>query len=258
MDDVEQVRSYVKAYEWGGPTSALQLHHIRELSRMIRPGDTVLDLACGPGPLLLELAPLFPQTTFIGADLSSTMLEYLREEIAARGLANVMVLQEDIRTLPSVGTGTVDLVISTSALHHLPDDDSLVQTFRRMKQLLKPGGGCYLFDFGLLKSAKTRGLFVAEVAKLAPPLTAHDYSESLKAAFPIDWIFDVAGRELGGPLKLSRSLWVDIMYFLQTPFRTLPDSTAEAYVKRRWSGLNWTMRVEHLMMRALRTTGRVE
>src|SRR5688572_20159869 len=119
MDDVEQVRSYVKAYEWGGPTSALQLHHLRELSRMIRPGDTVLDLACGPGPLLLELAPLFPQTTFIGVDLSGTMLEYLREEIAARGLANVSVLQEDIRSLPSVGTGTVDLVISTSALHHL-------------------------------------------------------------------------------------------------------------------------------------------
>jgi tRNA G46 methylase TrmB len=67
MDDIEQIRSYVKAYEWGGPSSALQLHHLRELSEMIRHGATILDLAFGPGPLLLELAKLYPECHFIGA-----------------------------------------------------------------------------------------------------------------------------------------------------------------------------------------------
>ena len=51
MDDLAQVRSYVQAYAWSGPTSALQLCHLRSLAGLIRPGDTVVDLACGPGPL---------------------------------------------------------------------------------------------------------------------------------------------------------------------------------------------------------------
>lgn len=254
MDDAEQVRAYVKAYEWGGPTSALQLHHLRELSRMIKAGDTVVDLACGPGPLLLELAPLFPDTTFIGADLSTTMLEYLSQQVASRGLRNVRVLQEDIRTLPSIPSGSVDLVISTSALHHLPEESGLVDVFRRCRSLIKPGGGFYFFDFGLLRSAGARALFVAEVARLAPPVTARDYAQSLEAAFPIDWVEDVARQELPRPFQLARSAFIDITYFLQTRERTGGSPAVRDYVDRRWGQLPPAMKVEHVMLRRLRQT----
>lgn len=252
MDDAEQVRAYVKAYEWGGPTSALQLHHLRELARMIRPGDTVVDLACGPGPLLLELAPLFPDASFIGADLSPTMLGHLREEARTRGLKNLTVLEEDIRTLPSIADGTVDLVISTSALHHLPEEAGSVDVFRRCRSLLKPGGGFYFFDFGLLRSPATRALFVADVARLAPAVTATDYAQSLDAAFPIDWVFAVARQELPRPFKCTRSAFIDICYFLQSHPRTAPSPVVEAYVSRRWEQLPTTMRIEHVMLRWLR------
>jgi hypothetical protein len=133
----------------------------------------------------------------------------------------------------------------------LPDDDSLVQTFRRMKSVLKSTGGFYLFDFGLLKSAKTRGLFVAEVARLAPPLTAHDYSESLKAAFPIDWVGRVARQELG-EFRFGRSALVDICYFLQTPARTASPVHVKAYLDKIWAGFSISMKMEHLMLRGLR------
>jgi arsenite methyltransferase len=252
MDDADQVRSYVKAYEWGGPTSALQLHHLRELARLIRPGDTVLDLACGPGPLLLELAPLFPATHFIGADLSATMLGHLRDQIRDRKLNNLRVLQEDIRTLPSLGNGTVDLVISTSALHHLPDDSSLTHAFRRAKQLLKPDGGFYFFDFGLLKSPEARKIFVAEVAKLAPPMTANDYDQSLQAAFPIDWVLEAATAELPKPFAFARSAFVDICYFLQTSPKTACAPEVQAYLDRIWRSLSTAMKGEHVMLRQLR------
>jgi SAM-dependent methyltransferase len=252
MDDAEQVRAYVKAYEWNGPTSALQLHHLRELSRLIRPGDTVADLACGPGPLLLELAPLFPEVSFIGADLSPTMLRHLREEARVRGLKNVTVLEEDIRTLPSLGNGTVDLVMSTSALHHLPEEAGLVDVFRRCRSLLKPDGGFYFFDFGLLRSSAARALFVAEVARLAPPVTARDYAESLDAAFRIDWVRDVARQELPRPFQIARSAFVDICYFLQSPPRVASSPLVEAYVSRRWQQLPVAMKLEHLMLRWLR------
>jgi arsenite methyltransferase len=254
MTDVEQVKSYVQAYAWGGPTSALQLHHLRELSTMIQPGDTVLDLACGPGPLLLELAPLYPGARFIGADLSPTMLSFLKDEAAARGLRNITVLYEDIRTLPSLRDGSVDLVVSTSALHHLPDESSLRQVFRRCRSLLKPDGGFYMFDFGLLRSPQARRMFVAEVAKLAPPITAKDYDLSLQAAFPIDSVFAMAADELPRPFVASSSAFVDFLYFLQSAPRAARAVVAQRLIDDVWAGLSLEMKVEHLMLRALRRT----
>ncbi|MBX9847961.1 MAG: class I SAM-dependent methyltransferase [Rhodocyclaceae bacterium] len=252
MEDVEQIRSYVKAYEWGGPTSALQLHHLRELSSLIRPGDTVLDLACGPGPLLLELAPLYPDCKFIGVDLSQPMLAVLREQANARGLRNVEILYEDIRTLPSLRGRQVDLVITTSALHHLPDLDSLRMTFQRIESLLTHDGGFYIFDFGLLRSAHTQKLMVAEVAKLAPPITAKDYEMSLKAAFPLGDVLNLAREQLSRPFRAQRSSFVEFFYFLQTRPRTETPASVANYIASVRTKLSPAMKLEHLMLRTMR------
>lgn len=257
MDDFEQVSSYIDAYRWGGPTSALQLHHLREASYLIRPGDTVLDLACGHGPLLLELAALYPTTTFIGADLSPTMLAHLKATAVARGLGNVSVLHEDIRMVPSRGRRDVDVVISTSALHHLPDEDGLRAVFRRIASVLKTGGAFYVFDFGLLKSAEARRLCVREVAKSAPALTAHDYDLSLQAAFPIEQVFAFADSELPRPFVRMRSALVDFFYFLQTPPRTDRPASVDAYLTRRWNSLPLSLKAEHLTLRRLRIASSV-
>ncbi len=252
MDDPEQVSAYVKAYEWGGPTSALQLHHMRELACMIRPGDTVVDLACGPGPLLLELASIYPDTRFIGADLSPTMLGYITREGSRLKLNNVEVLCEDIRDLPSLEDGQVDLVISTSALHHLPDEGVLRQVFLKINSLLKEDGGFYIFDFGQLKSSRARELCVAEVARLAPPLTTRDYDLSLQAAYPIDLVFRIAREILPTPYMASTSPFVDFFYFLQTGKRAEPSSRVLAHINKCSKTLSAAMKVEHFMLRTLR------
>jgi arsenite methyltransferase len=253
MNNLDQVKDYVKAYEWGGPTSALQLHHLKEVSQLIRPGDTVLDLACGPGPLLLELAALYPECNFIGVDLSPTMLQHLKMDVAAREMKNVSVLQEDIRELPDVKAGSIDLIITTSSLHHLPDADFVKQVFRKISSVLKPDGAFYIFDFAQLKSAKTRKIMVDEVAKLAPPLTALDYDMSLKAAYPASTIIQMAQQELPKPFIASISAFCDFFYFLQSAARTKASVAATEHVNRVWQSLTVAMKVEHLMLRALRT-----
>jgi len=252
MEDPEQIRAYVKAYEWGGPTSALQLHHLRELSLMIRPGDTVLDLACGPGPLLLELAVLYPDCRFIGADLSQPMLDTMLTLSAERGLLNVTALREDITVLNTVRSGSVDLVISTSALHHLPDLAALQAAFRRVQTLLKSDGGFYIFDFGLLKSPKTQKIMVDEVAKLAMPITVQDYAHSLRAAFPVDDVVRCAREEIPRTFKARLSSFVDFFYFLQTDVRCTAPRPVADYINSLWRNLSLPIKVEHMMLRTMR------
>ena len=254
MEDPEQIRAYVKAYEWGGPTTALQLHHLSQLSGLIRPGDTVLDLACGPGPLLLELAALYPSCRFIGADLSGPMLSVLQETSASRGLSNVETLCDDIRHLASIPDGSVDLIITTSALHHLPDAACLQQVFQRVQSLLKPDGGLYIFDFGLVKSQHTRDLLVADVAKKAPPITAIDYAHSLRAAFPIAQVVDMARSELAMPLRVQLSSLVDFFYFIRTADRATPPLNVNRYVKEVSQRCSLASRIERLMLETMRRT----
>lgn len=114
-----------------------------------------------------------------------------------------------------------------------------------------------MFDFGLLNSPKSRGIFVAEVAKLAPPLTARDYDLSLQAAFPIDLVFAAAKEELPRPFRASASAFVDFCYFLQTPRRTQPSAEARAYIRGIWRRLSATMKAEHLLLRWLRRVATV-
>jgi arsenite methyltransferase len=253
MNDLDQVESYVKAYEWGGPTSALQLHHIKELSQMIRSGDTVVDLACGPGPLLLELAELYPDCNFIGVDLSPLMLEHLETKAKLRQLKNVRTLLADIRALKKSDVdGGADLVISTSAMHHLPEVKDLKTVFEKMSSLLKKDAGIYIFDFGLLNSMKTRKIMVAELKKTAPILTAQDYEVSLNACFPIKTVFSLASEFLPRPLWILRSSFVDFFYFLQSPPRSERTVVVNEKIEKIWKSLRFELKLEHVMLRVLR------
>jgi SAM-dependent methyltransferase len=253
MDSLEQVQSYVEGYFWGGPMSVVQMYHLQDLSSMIRPGDTILDLACGPGALLLELAAIYPECHFIGADLSPLMLRHLEQEISIRELKNVSILREDIRALPSLRDVRVDLVITTLALHHLPDVASLRAVFQRMKSLLKANGGFYIFDLGLLKSPKTRQVIVDSVANLAPPVMARDYAMSLRAAFPHEVAYSLAKEELSKPFVSSSSVLIDYFYCFKTPSTTSPSPRAEAHINQVWRQLPASMKFEYFMFRLFRT-----
>lgn len=248
MNDKDQVNAYVESYKWGGATSTLQLYHLTQLSRLIKPNDVVLDLACGPGPLLLELASLYPDTQFIGVDLSDLMLEHLVDSAKQRGLKNVTVLKDNIATLELLEHKKVDLIISTSALHHLPSQDLLEQTFKCASNLIHENGGFYFFDFGLLKSAEARRIIVKDIAKHAHQLTVLDYDMSLQAAFPIDHVITIARKYLRSPIRTSRSAFVNFFYFLKSDTRTHPDIRVNEYINMRWRNLSLLHKIEYFML----------
>jgi hypothetical protein len=107
-------------------------------------------------------------------------------------------------------------------------------------------------DFGLLKSSQARQIFVAEVAKLAPALTVRDYDLSLQAAFPVHLVLEIAQEELPKPFVALVSAFVDFLYFLQTPARTVRAMEAQKRVEEIWSNLPSGMKMENLLLRWFR------
>lgn len=100
----------------------------------------VLDFGCGTGLLALALQPLVHRVT--GADTSPGMLEVLRQKIAAQGVTNVETVRLDPQTPLSLDA-RFHLVVSSMALHHVPD---LRPLFERFHEVLHPGGRVALAD----------------------------------------------------------------------------------------------------------------
>ena len=183
MDDPHKVAAYVQAGRPGGVMAPVYLFHCAQICEVIQPGETVIDLACGPANQLALVAQLNPDTHFIGVDLSAEMLGRARAYIAELGLKNVELRQGDIARLDGFDASSVDAVISTVALHHLPTVEHLNRTFAEVARVLRPGGGLYLVDFGHLKAEKSIEYFANQYRDRQPELFTLDYLYSLRAAF---------------------------------------------------------------------------
>lgn len=183
MDDPEQVAAYSEAGRVDGTMSANYLFHSALITQTIQGCAQVLDLGCGPATQLGQVAALNPETVFTGVDLSTSMLQDAEKHVSALGLHNVRVQQDDITALRSIPDQSVDAVISTLALHHLPTHEHLRCCFGAIARVLRPGGALYLADFGRLKSLKSVLYFAYMNADRQPHIFSLDYERSLRASF---------------------------------------------------------------------------
>lgn len=98
------------------------------LARYIKSGDRVLDLGCASASLWPLFDKLLPQDiTLVGVDLSPGMLDEARDQFPDGDFREGSFLQ-----IPS-GAGEFDVVIVSSAFHHINDallPDSLAEIYR--------------------------------------------------------------------------------------------------------------------------------
>ncbi len=100
-----------------------------------RPGETVVDLGCGPGTDLPDLAEAVTATgTVIGVDADPLMADQARSRTA--DLPAVRVLLGDVHALP-FRDGGVDRARTDRVLQHVADPVAVLDRARRM---LRPGG----------------------------------------------------------------------------------------------------------------------
>jgi ubiquinone/menaquinone biosynthesis C-methylase UbiE len=158
---------------------------IRDLT--LRPGSTVLDLACGTGTLSgLILAELGGRVRIVGVDLSRRSLLLARADLDAACTGGSMpattILVEGSADCLPVSSDSVDAVVMGNAIHYFHDPDHL---FREIRRVLRPGG---LFAFNTSFYA---GTFV--------PGTEKFYEEWLKEAVKYLRGRDGEARRGGGP-----------------------------------------------------------
>lgn len=94
-----------------------------------RPDDKLLDIACGPGSLTLELAPHVARAT--GLDITPAMLEQARAAQADRGVDNVEWVQGDGARLP-FPDGAFTLVTCSAAFHHFEHPATILGEMARV------------------------------------------------------------------------------------------------------------------------------
>lgn len=176
----------VEAYAEGGLNDSLSLLYLFNAvhcSKTISGARSVLDLGCGPGRQLCQIAALNPTTQFVGVDLSAEMLAHASALALERELANVRFELCDITALTAFKTGSFDAVISTLALHHLPNSLLLERCFAEISRVLSPDGAVYLADFNRLKARTSVDFISRRYQATEPEVLVRDFERSLLAAF---------------------------------------------------------------------------
>lgn len=224
MDDPAQVAAYGEAGRIDGVMAAAYLFHSARVSQVIQGSGSVLDLGCGPATQLAQIAELNSGIRFTGVDLSPTMLADAAQHVRALGLKNVAFRQGDITTLEGIADQSIDSVISTMALHHLPTLRHLEGCFASIRRVLKPDGSFYLTDFGRLKSLKSVIFFAYMNAKHQPHLFSLDYERSLRAAFVREEFESVAKKYLPNNATVLSTFKVPFLVLVKTADKPLPET----------------------------------
>src|SRR5579864_8689619 len=102
-----------------------------------RPGETVLDVATGPGTVARQAAlQVGPSGRVVGVDVSAAMLGVGRSWPVESGAAAIEYVESSAMSMP-LNTGTFDAAYCQQGLQHMSDPmQALAEIFR----LLKPGG----------------------------------------------------------------------------------------------------------------------
>jgi len=108
------------------------------LSDRLTSGVRGLDAGCGSGRILNRLAELFPNSRFVGMDLSKDAIRVAREEASGKGLKNVEFVAVDLSDFDRTAEPeSFDLVTTFDAVH---DQGKPLNLLKGIHRALKSGG----------------------------------------------------------------------------------------------------------------------
>lgn len=132
-------------YDSHGPEGAVGIEHSFEpwnrhnLIRTVLPamdgvverlqeGAVVSDIGCGAGGAVLLMAEAFPNSTFVGYDISRHALERADAKLAESGLSNARFVDPRDEPLPT--DGSVDVVTTFDCIHDMAHPTPVIEAIR--------------------------------------------------------------------------------------------------------------------------------
>lgn len=145
-------------------------------SLRLRGDETVLDLGCGRGLLLIGAAKRVPRGRAIGIDLWSQEDQGDNRKDAtvanarAEGVADRVEVQDgDMRKLP-FENASIDVVVANLSIHNIYNRKGRREAINEVARVLKPGGTVALMDFEHVKEysedLQTNGMLDVQVSGL--------------------------------------------------------------------------------------------
>lgn len=193
-------------------TTSLIADEIAHLAKT-RQGVAV-DLGCGPGSLVKELALRFPQLLVIGLDISFPMTKLARERTTVENVAFVVA---DVHHLP-FQTHSVQMIVSQGAMHHWRE---IARALAEVKQVLAEKGFVYVNDL----KRDTPDALVEEIAALLNENQARAFVNSIKAAYTVEELAALAAAAGLGNLQVEteafsrRTIAQNIQKLRESPMR---------------------------------------
>jgi SAM-dependent methyltransferase len=101
--------------------------------------QTILDVGCGPGGWVLDVAHTYPDRKVIGIDISPTIITYAQAQAAAQRLNNASFSIMDALQPLNFASGTFDLVNVRAAVGFIPRTQWMMFLLHCLR-VLRPGG----------------------------------------------------------------------------------------------------------------------
>jgi ubiquinone/menaquinone biosynthesis C-methylase UbiE len=108
------------------------------LSDRLEKGIRVLDVGCGRGRIMNRLAELYPQSRFVGMDLSTDAIGFARDEAVTKGLSNSEFVATDLSNFHKTAEPeSFDFITTFDAIH---DQAKPLNVLEGIHRALKPDG----------------------------------------------------------------------------------------------------------------------
>lgn len=107
-------------------------------------GIDVLDIGCGRGYAMMEMAKAYPNSRFRGYDFSQEAIAHARMKAREAGLSNITFMEKDLTDWCE--PGSYDLITAFDAIHDQARPDKVLAAISKS---LRPGGAFLMQDIGL-------------------------------------------------------------------------------------------------------------
>ena len=196
---------------------------------------TTSELGCGWGSLTLYLAERFPASRVLAVSNSRSQGDFIREQAAPRGLANVEHRAANVAELEP--GACFDRVVSVEMFEHLRNYEL---AFRRVRDWLTPGGRLFVHVFSHQRFAYTFGVdpadWMGRTFFTGGTMPAHD----LFAAFDDDLEIVSSWRIDGTHYARMLEAWLEQFDANRERIRPILAATYGLEAVRRW-WVNWRL-----------------